>query len=171
MAKCAGLFELFSDHPYAFEERDLIALERMADLTLTALDLAEQRHGTVPAGPPPKAPEAKPVEKLTTRETGSVVSDLPKPVESIIQPPPQSVEPSLPLEASLRGPSIAEPPTVSDEPLSAATHDSPAASPEPVMESAAVQAAIPNRCGGFRNADLAAFLSPKAEPSASIASG
>src|ERR1035441_4295668 len=42
-----GLFELFSDHPYAFEERDLIALERMADLTLTALDLAEQRHGTV----------------------------------------------------------------------------------------------------------------------------
>ena len=39
-----GLFELFSDHPYAFEERDLIALERMADLTLTALDLAEQRR-------------------------------------------------------------------------------------------------------------------------------
>jgi len=38
-----GLFELFSDHPYAFEERDLIALERMADLTLTALDLSEQR--------------------------------------------------------------------------------------------------------------------------------
>ena len=37
-----GLFELFSDHPYAFEERDLIALERMAALTLTALDLAEQ---------------------------------------------------------------------------------------------------------------------------------
>ena len=39
-----GLFELFSDHPYAFEERDLIALERMAALTLTALDLAEQRE-------------------------------------------------------------------------------------------------------------------------------
>src|SRR5580700_12242839 len=39
-----GLFELFSDHPYAFEERDLVALERMADLTLTALDLAEQRR-------------------------------------------------------------------------------------------------------------------------------
>jgi putative methionine-R-sulfoxide reductase with GAF domain len=38
-----GLFELFSDHPHAFEERDLIALERMADLTLTALDLAERR--------------------------------------------------------------------------------------------------------------------------------
>jgi putative methionine-R-sulfoxide reductase with GAF domain len=53
-----GLFELFSDHPYAFEERDLIALERMADLTLTALDLAEQRHGTIPLSPPvPPQPE------------------------------------------------------------------------------------------------------------------
>jgi hypothetical protein len=38
-----GLFELFSDHAYAFEERDLIALERMGELTLTALDLAERR--------------------------------------------------------------------------------------------------------------------------------
>jgi putative methionine-R-sulfoxide reductase with GAF domain len=42
-----GLIELFSDHPYAFEERDLVALERMADLTLTALDLAEQSEGAV----------------------------------------------------------------------------------------------------------------------------
>jgi hypothetical protein len=47
-----GLFELFSDHPYAFEERDLIALERMAALTLTALDLAEEREH---AAPPPVA--------------------------------------------------------------------------------------------------------------------
>jgi len=45
-----GLFELFSDHPYAFEERDLIALERMAALTATALDLAEQRQN-LPASP------------------------------------------------------------------------------------------------------------------------
>jgi putative methionine-R-sulfoxide reductase with GAF domain len=44
-----GLFELFSDHPYAFEERDLIALERMAALTVTALDLAEQRQKFAPA--------------------------------------------------------------------------------------------------------------------------
>jgi putative methionine-R-sulfoxide reductase with GAF domain len=44
-----GLFELFSDHPYAFEERDLIALERMADLTLTALDLAERPQNPAPA--------------------------------------------------------------------------------------------------------------------------
>jgi putative methionine-R-sulfoxide reductase with GAF domain len=42
-----GLLELFSDHTHAFEERDLSALERMADLTLTALDLAEGRPGSV----------------------------------------------------------------------------------------------------------------------------
>jgi putative methionine-R-sulfoxide reductase with GAF domain len=42
-----GLFELFSDHAHAFEERDLSALERMADLTLTALELAEGRSGSV----------------------------------------------------------------------------------------------------------------------------
>jgi hypothetical protein len=42
-----GLFELFSDHAYAFEERDLSALERMADLTLTALELAEGRPDSV----------------------------------------------------------------------------------------------------------------------------
>jgi len=58
-----GLFELFSDHPYAFEERDLIALERMADLTLTALDLAEQRHGGIPPARPAKMPHASPQEK------------------------------------------------------------------------------------------------------------
>jgi len=42
-----GLFELFSDHAYAFDEGDLSALERMANLTLTALDLAEGRSGSV----------------------------------------------------------------------------------------------------------------------------
>jgi len=54
-----GLFELFSDHPYAFEERDLVALERMAALTLTALDLAEQQHDSVPQ-PPLPAKQARP---------------------------------------------------------------------------------------------------------------
>ena len=46
-----GLFELFSDHAYAFEERDLIALERMAELTRTALDLAEKTTIVIPASP------------------------------------------------------------------------------------------------------------------------
>ena len=60
-----GLFELFSDHAYAFEERDLIALERMADLTMTAIDLAERRPHAVPAPAPvpePAPPSAAPAE-------------------------------------------------------------------------------------------------------------
>ncbi len=55
-----GLFELFSDHPYAFEERDLIALERMAGLTLTALDLAEQRQASSPVPSPAPSPALSP---------------------------------------------------------------------------------------------------------------
>jgi len=63
-----GVIELFSDHPYAFEERDLVALERMADLTATALDLAEQRQdsGTIP---PQKSIEA-------ARATGGLAQSL-----------------------------------------------------------------------------------------------
>ncbi|HEX8872004.1 MAG TPA: GAF domain-containing protein [Candidatus Acidoferrum sp.] len=57
-----GLFELFSDHAYAFEERDLSALERMADLTLTALDLAESRP---PDNRPKEAAAAVPALQRT----------------------------------------------------------------------------------------------------------
>ncbi len=88
-----GLFELFSDHAYAFEERDLIALERMAGLTLTALDLAEERRGPVvaPTG------ESVPVEaNLSSTE----------PVEA----PPSSPEATAPLRA------IANPALVPEQP-------------------------------------------------------
>jgi len=54
-----GIFELFSDHAHAFEERDLIALERMGDLTLTALDLAERRPRVV--APPASSPQPAPM--------------------------------------------------------------------------------------------------------------
>lgn len=47
-----GLFEMFSDHAYAFEERDLIALERMAGLTITALELADKQYPVVPTVAP-----------------------------------------------------------------------------------------------------------------------
>jgi putative methionine-R-sulfoxide reductase with GAF domain len=40
-----GLFELFSDHAYAFEESDLAALDRIASVTLTALGLAARGPG------------------------------------------------------------------------------------------------------------------------------
>jgi putative methionine-R-sulfoxide reductase with GAF domain len=88
-----GLFELFSDHPYAFEERDLIALERMADLTLTALDLAEQVPTETPNSAPTQRREpSKPAESL--RES---LPELPPelPPESPSENLPQSLLESL----------------------------------------------------------------------------
>jgi putative methionine-R-sulfoxide reductase with GAF domain len=67
-----GLFELFSDHPYAFEERDLVALERMAALTMTALDLAEQRQDSVLASAPRLELET-PVESAAAAEVAPLV--------------------------------------------------------------------------------------------------
>jgi hypothetical protein len=64
-----GLFELFADHPYAFEERDLIALERLADLTTTALDLAEKNE------PSPSAPVKTGIDVASADATASVMHD------------------------------------------------------------------------------------------------
>src|ERR1039458_9704720 len=98
-----GLFELFSDHPYAFEERDLIALERMADLTLTALDLAEQRQNFVPAPAPRREPE-RPVEApAATATIAPPASAIPfgisaqAPLQDPVSVPlkPELVEPEL----------------------------------------------------------------------------
>ena len=96
-----GLFELFSDHPYAFEERDLSALERMADLTLTALDLsengrkdavarlippdrpiaAEAQHSAKELTPRTIGPEVAPVEQLSPVQ-GETSAEV-KPMESV----------------------------------------------------------------------------------------
>ncbi len=84
-----GLFELFSDHPYAFEERDLVALERMAALTLTALDLAEHQHETV-APAPPAAKQTKPIVQTmssTASATYSPKATAPQSSRPEIQPP------------------------------------------------------------------------------------
>jgi putative methionine-R-sulfoxide reductase with GAF domain len=68
-----GLFELFSDHAFAFEERDLAALQRMADLTLTALDLAERQLKDSPLGV--RTPEV-PATDEPSLEVGSAVTPL-----------------------------------------------------------------------------------------------
>ncbi len=113
-----GLFELFSDHPYAFEERDLIALERMADLTLTALDLAEQRQNLVPAPAPRREPE-RPVEApAATATIASPASAIPLGIS--VQTPLQDpvsvpLKPEL-VEPGLVKPELAEPPAVPAEP-------------------------------------------------------
>jgi putative methionine-R-sulfoxide reductase with GAF domain len=97
-----GLFELFSDHPYAFEERDLIALERMADLTLTALDLAERRPNSLPA--PRREPE-KPVGSPTANGApqAAAIELKPEPAVLPVELPAnrESVADSVP-EAMLR---------------------------------------------------------------------
>jgi hypothetical protein len=129
-----GLFELFSDHPYAFEERDLIALERMADLTLTALDLAEQRQNLVPAPAPRREPE-RPVESpaatATATTTTTTTTTIAPPASAIplaisvqtplqepvsVSPKPELVEPELVkpelVEPELVKPELAESPAV-----------------------------------------------------------
>jgi putative methionine-R-sulfoxide reductase with GAF domain len=107
-----GLFELFSDHPYAFEERDLIALERMADLTLTALDLAEQRQNFAPAPAPEREPE-KPVEPpaaSSVQQTSEIPISIPN--------TPEFAEPTVvPVESTVESAVVlAEPPAVRAEP-------------------------------------------------------
>jgi putative methionine-R-sulfoxide reductase with GAF domain len=103
-----GLFELFSDHPYAFEERDLIALERMADLTLTALDLAEQRQNFAPA----PAPEREPEKRVEPPAASSAQPVAPVPTD--IPTTPEFAEPEvLPVEPPVVR---AEPPVFSSEP-------------------------------------------------------
>ena len=95
-----GLFELFSDHAYAFEERDLIALERMADLTLTALDMAERRPRAVPAPipvPQPAPPVAAVVEtEMVETEVTAKPAEVP-PTDTAHTAPPQAEEPVIPL--------------------------------------------------------------------------
>ncbi len=103
-----GLFELFSDHPYAFEERDLIALERMADLTLTALDLAEQRQNFAAAPAPRREPEtrAEPSAASNAQQTSAIPINIPN--------TPEFAEPTvLTVESTAV---LAEPPVVRAEP-------------------------------------------------------
>ena len=120
-----GLFELFSDHAYAFEERDLIALERMADLTLTALDLAERRPRAVPV--PAPVPEVPPVAAPDESETSA------KQAEAI---PPDQAD-----AASLRAEEPAIPPL--EGPLGPAqVHSALFQEPVPIPQLAAVPEAM-----------------------------
>ena len=124
-----GLFELFSDHPYAFEERDLIALERMAALTLTALDLAEERQSmAVPANTEPeKTTEAS---NAIGASEGSTV-----PLPTSLGPEPDEDD-ILGVEAPM-----AEPPGVRAEiPILAA--EAPVVSEPAVVEPIRVESAV-----------------------------
>ncbi|MGD0506842.1 MAG: GAF domain-containing protein [Terriglobales bacterium] len=123
-----GLFELFSDHPYAFEERDLIALERMADLTLTALDLAEQRRSSAPV-PTPRLELDKATESSTA---GSAPRASAIPVDAPL---------SVPLNVPLK-PEVAEPAVVPAEPSLISSPAPPVPATEPVPALAPVPEAM-----------------------------
>jgi len=130
-----GVFELFSDHPYAFEERDLIALERMADLTLTALDLAERKPRVVVA--PPSVPHIDPQTVPQTQSQTEVEVEVKTEPKSApkTEPEPKAAEPpagvvTLPLSAATPPDQVEtapyvgvvdpRPAPVSDHPLGAA---------------------------------------------------
>src|SRR5579862_4621891 len=101
-----GLVELFSDHPYAFEERDLIALERMAELTLTALDLAEQRQHSAAAPVTPRELEkADQGPKAASAENISTITIPPAVAKS--EPAAISVEPST-ISPAIISPAVPE---------------------------------------------------------------
>ncbi|MGA2359117.1 MAG: GAF domain-containing protein [Terriglobales bacterium] len=127
-----GLFELFSDHPYAFEERDLIALERMADLTLTALDLAEQRLNCAPA--PGREPEkrAEVSPELSPERSPGLLPGL-SPELSTASSAPEA--PAIPVNITLNislNPEFAEP-TVLPAESPVISSPAPAAVPEAML--------------------------------------
>jgi len=125
-----GLFELFSDHPYAFEERDLVALERMAELTLTALDLAEQRQKSASAPVPRQEPE-KPAEPLS--EPLPELPTEPLPEVSTASSAPEA--PAIPVNVALNiplKPEVAEP-TVPPAEAPVMPSPAPAAVPEAML--------------------------------------
>jgi putative methionine-R-sulfoxide reductase with GAF domain len=127
-----GLFELFSDHPYAFEERDLIALERMAELTLTALDLAEQRQRSAPApAPAPRQEPEKPAEPLSELLPEPLPASLPEFSAASSAPEASANRLSIPVNIPLN-PELAEP-TVPPADATGIPSAAPAAVPETML--------------------------------------
>ncbi len=163
-----GLFELFSDHPYAFEERDLIALERMADLTSTALDLAEQRQNPVPAPAPRREPE-RAVESPAATAAATIV------------PPASSIPLGISAQAPLRDP--VRVPLIHQSSLSrrSLNQSSPSRQPFPPSHpkfrrryqcrryQRQFQLPFLRLCSGWKNALPADSPFPRGERSASIA--
>jgi hypothetical protein len=156
-----GLFELFSDHPYAFEERDLIALERMAALTATALDLAEQRQN-MPAAPGEErkgsieAPSISvaPAADATPLQSSPVL-DVDEDGDRILSDEPSTVEPTAVIgpaviEQAIVQPTVVEPTIVEPTIVEPRAVKSTAAAPQPVLperatfqpESAVLSAAV-----------------------------
>jgi putative methionine-R-sulfoxide reductase with GAF domain len=99
--KVIGVFELLADRGYAFEERDVVALERLSEMVLTALDHAEAGHHAVDeiiSKPEPAVPEEKHIISVITEipenKTADTTAILTTPVqESSPEPEPSPEKP------------------------------------------------------------------------------
>ena len=82
-----GIFEIFSNQPRAFQERDLLALERMGEMVNTALDQVKQ--------PRTKAPASLAIGAIQVRDAGTPDNAVAKEAE-----PFECGEPAAPTNGS-----------------------------------------------------------------------
>jgi putative methionine-R-sulfoxide reductase with GAF domain len=75
-----GVFELLASRPHAFEDRDFVALQRLAEMIQTAVEHAEA---------------ARRAEKELGGKPGSAVTAVVKPVSEIVKPAASPAETSL----------------------------------------------------------------------------
>jgi putative methionine-R-sulfoxide reductase with GAF domain len=102
-----GVFELLADRPNAFEERDITALEHLAEMVQTSLEHADaakralqeiaakndQAAGQQKPSEPPTAPAAK--EKDASTTVASVPVSDPRDTTALKLDPPKPVRPEL----------------------------------------------------------------------------
>jgi putative methionine-R-sulfoxide reductase with GAF domain len=132
-----GLFELFSDHPYAFEERDLVALERMAALTMTALDLAEQGQDLSASVRPTTKPDKQATAAMAAFPKEK--TDNPQPaIEAVPNPAAESIATTEVVE---------QPPVPSAAPVAMAQVAEPAALESPAVPEAMLRVQKCVSCG------------------------
>jgi hypothetical protein len=96
--KITGVFELLSSRPYAFEERDLAALQRLGDMIQTAIDQAEAAKKTAQI-------IAGPVQDVSKEKESEVISPEPAEIAApvmqsqIVEGPQASFEQAASMEA------------------------------------------------------------------------
>jgi hypothetical protein len=113
-----GVFELFSSRPYAFEERDIVALQRLAEMVQTALEQAEAvKRGVkeiTKKEEPPVEPEPEPAIAAATPEVPAVAesaANLPE-----VQAKVETIEPEVAVAPESPAPEAASKPVTEPAP-------------------------------------------------------
>lgn len=89
-----GIFEVFSNKPRAFQERDLLALERMGEMVNTALDQVKSPKTKTSTGLEANAVQVTSAAPGSATSTGKPATSLPSEIQSVGRPPgapPESV--------------------------------------------------------------------------------